>query len=374
MSQIKSGIINLSLIFKPKFQYENLEYYLSHTNINDIKIENDEIYILLQELTDLAYPTCEDKYDERWEYFYVPVKKGRKTISIPIWIMRYNEEFFVTVQSFGNFHIKKETEKKETEKKETEKKETEKFYKHVFAETLRFIPIIKKDESIIQKTVPYDIRTGRIKGRYIMDELLSKHEKETILEDYGKHILNNHEIKDISLNDYLNVAAICYHAAYKDEAKNLSPVELYKNWADGRDGDMLSIKDWNSNEEFSEWRHSGMHIGSHPFEIVFSWHGHGIHLYPPDESLPCYNIRVTNYAYAQKFIEMIDALIKNKIMFKAHDLESVLDFLTGDTYFIVNKLTEHSFRYIPSREYKQKYFPYIEWDDLKIVKWKTNEN
>lgn len=355
MRKIGSDTINLSLIFKPKLHYDDIEYYLKRSG--EVQIENDEIYALLEELTDLAYPTKEDEYDKRWEYFYVPIKKGRKTVAIPMWIMEYKEEFFAIIRPLGNFRIKKGNI------------DTEKFYNNVFTETLRLVPIIKKDESIIQKIVPYDSRTGKIKGCYVLEELLPKSERNDMLESYNKHISSGLQIKETSLNEYLNVASICYNGAYKEESKNLSPVELYKKRADGRDGGMLSIKDWNSKEEFSEWYHGG--YSGHPFEIVFSWHRHGIHLYPPHDSSPFYDIRVTNYTYARDFLEMIKAMIEMKVPFEAKNMGEVLNFLTGDTYFTVNNFGEHDLIYIPSREYKQKYFYNIEWDDIKCVKWKA---
>jgi hypothetical protein len=272
--------------------------------------------------------------------------------------MEYNKEFFIIVQSFGSFRIKKGD------------KETEKFYNKIITETLRFVPILKKDERILQRIIPYDIHTGKIKGRHILENLLSQERKEIILDDYQKHIQKNLQATEISLNEYLNVAAICYRSTYKKDSENLSNLEMYKKWADGRDGGMLSIKDWDSKKEFSEWYHSGQYAGSHPFEIVFSWHEHGIHLYPPNEQSLYYNLRVTNYAYAWDFIEMVNTLIKKDIPFSAGKLEEVLNFLAGDTYFNVNRMSEHNFRYIYSREYKQKYFSHIEWDEIKVVKWK----
>jgi hypothetical protein len=179
---------------------------------------------------------------------------------------------------------------------------------------------------------------------------------------------------EISLNDYLNVASICYKAAYPEETKNLSNIDMYKKWADGRHGGMLSIQDWNDKKEFSEWYKSGEHIGFHPFEIVFSWHRHGIHLYPPSDTSHGYKIIVTNYAYAWDFIKMVDALIGMKIPFEAGELQAVLDYLAGDIYFTVNNEGDHNFRYIPSRKYKRKYFYDIEWDDIKVIKYRPAMN
>lgn len=342
--------------FKPKIRFDKLQYYLNY--FREIQIENNEVYVLVEKLIQSAYPTYEDQYDKRWEYFYIPIKRNRKTIAVPVWIMEYKKEFFVTIQPFGNLHIANGD------------KETEKFYHNIFTEILRFIPILeKKDDSILQKLIPYDIRTGKIKGLYILDQLLSQDRKKTILDDYKKFVEKKLEIREISLNDYLNVAAICYKETYH-EAENFSPIEMYKKWADGRDGGMLSIKDWNSKNEFYQWYHSGEQAGAHPFEIVFSWHRHGIHLYPPDDSMPYYILRVTNYAYAEDFLKMVENLIKMQIPFETRKINDVLDFLAGDTYFSVNKKDEHNFMYELSKEYKQKYFPHIEWDDIKVVKWK----
>ncbi len=346
---------------KPKINRSDIEFYLNDSS--EKQIENNEVYRLIEKITDLAYPTNEDQYDKRWEYFYLPIKRGRKTILVPVWIMEYNKEFFAIVESFGNLHITKGEE------------EIEKFYKDIFSEILDFIPILKKDQkdqTILKNAIPYDIRTGKIKGRYILERLLSQDKKNAILECYKDHIKENLQIKEISLNEYLDVAAICYKAAYQEEAENLSSLQMYKRWADGRDGGMLSIIDWNSKQEFYDWYLSGQHAGTHPFEIVFSWHQHGIHLYPPNSN-PYYNLRVTNYAYAWDFIKMAIQLIKAEIPFEAGKIEEVLDFLAGDTYFTVNKRGDNNFDYRLSREYKKKYFPYIEWDEIRVVKWKNNK-
>jgi len=347
---------NENISFKPKLLSDDLEYHFN--NLDEIQIENDKVYKLAEKLTDLAYPTCEDQYDKRWEYFYISIKRYKKIIAVPVWLMEYNNEFFITIQSFGHLHIKKGD------------KGTEKFYCDIISETLRFAPIIIKEKEILYHLIPYDIRTGKIKGQYILDKLLSHDRKKTILDNYERHLEKNLCVKDISLNEYLNIAAVCYKASYQKETENLSNLEMYKKWADGRDGGMLSIKDWDSKKEFSEWYHSGVHAGSHPFEIVFSWHQHGIHLYPPNDSSSYYGLRVTNYAYAWDFLKMVDRLIKTHVPFNAGKLNDVIDFLAGDTYFTVNKIDDQNFIYIPTKEYEEKYFPYIEWDEIKVVNWK----
>jgi len=348
--------------FEPKLKYYEIEYLVEHTTFKEKEIKNTQVYNLIKKLISKASPTYKDKFDKKWFYFYLPIKRSGCSITIPFSIMEYKKEFFVGFHQLGNLHIKKG------------KKKIEKEYKTIFKETLRFIPLIKKTKNeILKKTIPYDIRTGKIKGKYIMKKSMLKKEKEKILLFYEKHLKKQLKISQISLNKYLKVAAICYQAAYGKKTKNLSSLKMYKRWADGRDGGMLSIKNWNSKEEFMDWEKSGRWIGSHPFEIVFSGHNHGIHLYPPYEENPYYSLQVTNYAYARDFIKMVKSLIKKKVPFQARELKEVIEYLSGETYFTVNDYDEHVFYYIPSKEYKDLYFLHIEWDKIEVPKWKEKE-
>jgi hypothetical protein len=71
--------------------------------------------------------------------------------------------------------------------------------------------------------------------------------------------------------------------------------------------------------------------------------------------------------YAIYFLEMVKALIRNGIPFKAHEIESVLDYLSGESYFTVNAYARHYIFYAPE---DRKLLKHIEWDEPKMVKWK----
>jgi hypothetical protein len=354
--------------FHPQLDFEDIEYLLSESQ--DISIENDELYGLINKLTDSAYPSYEDGFDNRWENFYFPIIRDDQIITIPVWVMEYEKKFYVTVQSVGHFNVSNSNVSNFNVSKDYH--EINEIFKEIIKEILRFIPVIKKNEKILEKLIPYDIRTGRIKGRYILDKqfLISQEKKEKILETYQNHILKRLYIEKCSLNEYLNVASICYKSAFPKNSENMNNKEMYMRWADGRDGGMLKIKDWDDKEDFYKWLHSGEWIGSHPFEIVFSWHRHGINLYPPDKDSPYFMLRVTNYDYGKDFIAMVCALIQKDIAFIAKDINDVLDYLVGDTYFSVNKYDEHNFYYDHSNEKEKEYFLHIDWDEIKVVKWK----
>jgi hypothetical protein len=109
------------------------------------------------------------------------------------------------------------------------------------------------------------------------------------------------------------------------------------------------------------------HCGGHPFEIVFSWHRHGIHLFPPYPDNTYFTLRVTNYIYALAFLEMIRALIRRGVTFVSYELKDVLDYLSGESYFTVNAHAEH-FIFYPSED--RRLLKHIEWDKLHMVKWR----
>ncbi len=157
--------------FKPKFSYYEVEWLLDRRE--EKKIENTVVYNLVRKLTDKAVPSYEDKYDKKWFNFYLPLKRSGYFISLPFWIVEYNKEFFIGFQGLGNLHIKKGRERIEKE------------YKTVFKEALKIISLIKKTKNkILEKTIPYDIRTGKIKGKYIMEKFMSEREKRKILGYY----------------------------------------------------------------------------------------------------------------------------------------------------------------------------------------------
>jgi hypothetical protein len=130
---------------------------------------------------------------------------------------------------------------------------------------------------------------------------------------------------------------------------------------------MLEIKNKESKEVFNHWLNTKANCGGHPFEIVFSWHGHGIHLFPPYPDNPYFTLRVTNYVYAPVFMEMIKALIRKGVPFVSHELKDVLDYLCGESYFTVNAYAEHFIFYSHK---DRKLLKHIEWDNLNMLKWR----
>ena len=204
-------------IINPKINFYEIEYYLKNHSLNPHLIENSEIYNSVKKLTDKVCFSSKDKYEKRWENFYLPLRRHGKIISIPFGMIKYKRDFFCYFFHLGSLHIKRGN------------KIPEKIFRMTFQETIKFLRIIKSTNGdIIRRTVPFDFRTGKIKGKYILRKLISKREKAKISQDYKQHLKKNLKIPKISLNDYLAVAGLCYKAAYRKKIENLSPLQMYK--------------------------------------------------------------------------------------------------------------------------------------------------
>jgi hypothetical protein len=360
---MKINITEITKAFAPKIRYAEVEgyFYLNHEQ----KICNDAFYAKIEELTGKAYPSFKDKFDTKWQFFYLPMKRKGRLICIPIYIGLYESVYYVSFYGFSGFGCLAVDKGNE---------ELYGDYPLFIDEAIRFIPLLKEtNNKIIERTFPYDLRRGKVQGKYIYEkeELMPEEERNEIETAYKKHLEKKLSVKDISLNDYFNTAAICYRAIYQEEKiKNLTPREMYQKFADRRHGGMLDIKDPDSKKEYMQWLNSGTWRGQHPFEIVYSFIQLGIHLFPPDKHQPSYRLSVSNKLLTEQFVRMAYTLVMHNIPCEAFRLEEGLDYLTGESFVDVNVLGLDTFHYYPSRENREKYSPHIQWDEIEVVKWK----
>ncbi len=358
------NIAEITRSFAPKIRYVEVQglFRLSY----ELNINNDSFYAKLQELIGKAYSSYKDKTDTKWEYFYLPMKRKGRLICIPFSVVLYESVYYVSFHGFSGFGWI------------AVNKGNDKFYYEDYLlfidEAIRFIPLLKETSNkIIERTFPLDLRRGKVKGKYIREknDLMSIKERKEIEEAYKNHLEKKLTINEVSLNEYLNTAAICYQAVFKEEkTKVLTPLEMYKKWADKRDGGMLDIDDPDSKKEYMKWLNSGKWSGQHPFEIVYSFIQLGIHLYPPRLDKPFFGISVSFIHLTDPFVDMVVNLIKHNVPFEAYHLDEALDYLTGESYIDVNITGLDSFHYYPSRENRKKYFPHIHWDKNETVEFK----
>ncbi|OGW26301.1 MAG: hypothetical protein A2X59_06800 [Nitrospirae bacterium GWC2_42_7] len=348
---IKLKAIKEKYNFEPKYTFSELQQNLPQRF--ESKIQDSILYKALETLAVMAYPTETNKFEKRWNDFYLPFKRKGYFMLVPLSIILYEKKFFLSIHN-SLIEVSKNNEERG-------------FLGDLIEQTIKFSRTLKKNPGLVIEALPYDIRTGRVLGKYVLERLLSAGEKEKILKLYREHIEKQSRSDGVSLDNYLNTAAICYKAAFGSKVKGLTAEQMYRKWADDRDCGMLKIKNRTSKKAFKKWLDSESHCGCHPFEIVFSWLNHGIHLYPPYTGKEFFTLRLSNYMYASPFLEMVRALIISNLPFEAYELEKVLDYLTGNSYFTVNSYSEHNILYDPGN---RKFFKHIEWDEPNILKWK----
>jgi hypothetical protein len=338
--------------FEPGYAFWQLRQELPQRH--DARILKDSrLYDAVSALTSKAYPTEETVHEKRWHCFYLHLKRNSYFILIPLTIILYDMRFFLSFLH-SQVEVCRGAEKND-------------FYMGLIGQCQKFSRLVRKNPEIVVKAVPNDIKTGRILGKYVMEDLLPSEKKEKILKLYGEHLKKDKRTDSVSVNDYLKTAALCYRACFGRKTSGMTAMQMYKKWADGRDCGLLEIKDKKSKEAFDYWLNHKSHCGGHPFEIVFSWHGHGLHLRPPYPEKSYFTLSVTDYMYAPLFLQMVEALIRNGIAFKAHEIEMVLDYLSGEIYFTVNDYDKH---YIFYAEGNRKLLRHIEWDAPQILRWK----
>lgn len=321
------------------------------------KYKNTEVFDLVRRITNHIYPEVLDFGDKLWE-LYMPLTEEKRKILIPFFIrtVKNLRAYFIFPDDFGSCEIRKGRDKSE---------ELE-ILKKALEDVLSFLPLLKKNPKLLEK-VPYFYRKGKIKARYVMKETLPKRKADIVLKGYKKNL--KRKTRSISLNDYLDVAAICYRAVFKEaREKRMSPEEMYKRWADGRDCGMLKIKNKNSKRGFSYWLKHKACCGGHPFEIIFSFFHHGILLYPREEHRKRYMLSLGNYGLRTAYFEIVKALLKEKIAFEAPELEDVILHLTGEKEIDVN--THDIFKSVIVSDEDKKLIKLVRWEKLKQPKWK----
>jgi hypothetical protein len=369
---MKMNIAEITRLVAPSFSFTKV--YKNFRVHGLVEFKNDALYEKAAELGAKAEPSFDDQWDTSWKFFYLPMKRKGRMICCPFSLnLHRGKTYTISFHGFtsGGYHgIEKGND------------DVPDHYFHFLDEAIRFIPFLKEHgNQLIERTLPYDWRTGAVKRKYTCPEheLMSIEEAEQIKAAYKKHLEKNLSVSEISLNDYLNTAAICYRAAFAEKiqrmtdelGKELTPRELIKRWADNRHGGMWFLEDPDSKKEYMDWFLSNKWDGAHPFEIVYST-PHGIYLYPPEGKDAFFRLSIADPFYYGEFVRMASALTGHSVPFQASGLDEALEYLTGENDMEVNtgSFRNPTFRYTTSRENKKRYFRHIQWDELQVLKWK----
>ncbi len=323
-------------------------------------VENTKLYELAEDLVSQFRPSkTYSKNDIRWTHFYLPLE-GPKLRAIPFGIGYVNGEYWLGFDELGQVGIKKGDQK------------VSDVYFDILRSTAAFEHLT--DKAALEKVIPWKFRTGKAKRKYVDTDVdfWKGSDCRKVSKAYASHLAKGLKSGPISLNHYLETAAIAYRAAFPDEAGK-SPLELYKAHADLRHGGMLEIKRPDSRSAYNRWLLSDEWQGSHPFEVVFSWHNYGIHFAPPRmdrwSDANSFNITVGDSVYSQMYIKMLSALMQAGVAVTTQQpmLNDALQYLSGELYYTVNDYSNNYTHYEGYAE-EEELFKHIKWDEIKVLK------
>ena len=161
MSMVRLEEIKELYNFVPEYSFSQLQQNIPHRAGSQIRMQDSKLYELVDKLTEKACPTEESAYEKRWDDFYLPFKRRGYFILIPLTIILYEKSFFLCVLH-STIEVCKGKEKYDNN-----------FYWGLIKQTLKICQILRKNPGIVLKAIPYDIRTGRVLGKYVLEDLVT---------------------------------------------------------------------------------------------------------------------------------------------------------------------------------------------------------
>lgn len=209
---------------------------------------------------------------------------------------------------------------------------------------------VKKDPILYHKklmqSVAPSLRKGVLHRRFVnmlipeylrYDLELSPKETKDMIEILKK-LRDDEPLKKMTTGLYFKYCKIAYLANPQtfDNAvsKKMTGREMYKRWADGRDGGLSDIKA-NNAEAFNKWYHDGAASGGHPWEIYRGGNSTHINLgVSKHQYKEGYEVSLTAFS-STRLVETCRialALKKAGLKFKVHHRESYLKRLLREDY------------------------------------------
>ncbi len=264
--------------------------------------------------------------------------------------------------------------------------ENERLYKLLSYIIIKVKEVLKMLENntyndYIMKNLPFKNRFGVIKrsdywkiNEYVKKELLEEISK-TEIEAF---VLNakedtNERIVDMTANKYFYCVRLAFQSIGR-ELGNLSDIELYKKYADGRDEGLTNI-DLDSKEAFDDWYKDKDRRGGHPWEIIRGHSYSRVNLMVGHDDKGYYlGLDGTRILMKVEIAKIYLELIKNNIPVKIYEPNIIKDALTGDDYlgivpdYLLLVYCEGRFK-----KFKPKQFIHFNDDMIKYAKWEEIE-
>ncbi len=164
--------------FRPTLHHLDL---LAVFGDREMRFNNDGLYALAKRLPRLAEPSDRNEYDKRWISFHVPLRRDGRIIAVPMWAVEYGEGISFGIPRSGSMVMYRGSEALDHPERSI-----------LLRESIRLARILKRDGMpLLKRLVPYDYRTGRILGRYLLDKTMTSVQRKRHLDAYDILVRRN---------------------------------------------------------------------------------------------------------------------------------------------------------------------------------------
>jgi len=258
-------------------------------------------------------------------------------------VNEYNGEYYFYVDSKLTFHVAKERPEYYG------KINTKPLISNLEKEIARCVDWLQVDEAdynrYVNENLSYCRRTGKILRKKYWE--IFSYDKKRITKGIRKkdiEILKNivkqskdetgrHYLQEITAGKFFDCCKMGYEANNYFNGKELSSLEMYNAFADGRHEGLTEL-DLNSAEAFARWYHDGSRWGGHPWEICRGGNSTHISLYVQHKKNEGWFLRLAGSSVVRvnETVKFAIALYSNNVPFILSDAEEIYNMVCGTDY------------------------------------------
>jgi hypothetical protein len=257
-------------------------------------------------------------------------------------VNEYNGEYFFYINSELTFHIAKELPEY------YEKIDNKPLISYLINEVNHCVDWLQADEAgyncYVNENLSYSRRTGKILRQKLWE--ISSFDKKLITKGIHKNdieilkdIVNQsaednkkNYLQEMTAGQFFDYCRMGYEANNYFKGKEMSGLEMYNAFADGRHEGLTGI-DPDSAKAFANWYSKDLR-GGHPWEICRGGNSTHISLYVQKKINEGWNLRLTGSSSTRvnETVKFAIALYKNHVPFELSDAEEIYNMVCGTDY------------------------------------------
>ncbi len=191
----------INVTFRPKLTVKSLEGMFNGKLGSIDTFKNATLFGRITDLVDQVHPEDEPDSGSRatWLNLYLPVREQDQIFTYKLMVDQSKDGSIYCIQiDYGHNLIFDVIEG------------SQKIDRRLFdipRDTATLLPNIKEG-GVNALNVPYSQRKGTVKSKYVLDHIISLDERADIKLRYDRYVVNMGELHEVSLNQYIEVAAI----------------------------------------------------------------------------------------------------------------------------------------------------------------------